>query len=94
MIVSHLHSILPENICQMRSLPLLPFHTNHEADVIPDRDAHWLQTGLDWELMEALAARHRTESEMRAMIESVGLKVVEIFKHPLSLDSLIEVELA
>ncbi|KAK5740539.1 hypothetical protein LTR17_004576 [Elasticomyces elasticus] len=47
--------------------------------VMPDQGAHWMQTSLDWELM---------------MIEGAGLKVVEIFRHPQSVDSLIEVELA
>ncbi|KAK5724658.1 hypothetical protein LTR15_004705 [Elasticomyces elasticus] len=62
--------------------------------VMPDQGAHWMQTSLDWELMVSLGARHRTEAEMRKMIEGAGLKVVEIFKHPQSVDSLIEVELA
>ena len=62
--------------------------------VTPNIGAHWLQTSLDWELMTALASRHRTVDEMTAMIEGVGLKVVKIFKHPQSVDSLIEVELA
>ncbi|KAK4958294.1 hypothetical protein LTR10_004720 [Elasticomyces elasticus] len=62
--------------------------------VMPDQGAHWMQTSLDWELMVSLGARHRTEAEMRKMIEGVDLKVVEIFKHPQSVDSLIEVELA
>ncbi|KAK5701716.1 hypothetical protein LTR97_004534 [Elasticomyces elasticus] len=62
--------------------------------VMPDQGAHWMQTSLDWELMVSLGARHRTEAEMRKMIEGANLKVVEIFKHPQSVDSLIEVELA
>ena len=62
--------------------------------VTPNVGAHWLQTSLDWELMAALASRHRTEDEMRAMLKDVGLKIVEIFKHPQSVDSLIEVDLA
>ncbi|KAK5729954.1 hypothetical protein LTR17_011471 [Elasticomyces elasticus] len=61
--------------------------------VMPVQGAHWMQTSLDWELMVSLGARHRTEAEMRKMIEGTGLKVVEIFKHPQSVDSLIEVEL-
>ena len=63
--------------------------------VLPDQGGHWLQTSLDWELMTGLSSRHRTEEELRSLIEGVdGLKVVGIWKHPQSLDSLIEVELA
>ncbi|KXL43474.1 hypothetical protein M433DRAFT_78687 [Acidomyces richmondensis BFW] len=62
--------------------------------MIPNQGAHWLQTSLDWELMASLGSRHRTENEMRTMIEGVGLRISSIFKHPLSIDSLIELDLA
>lgn len=62
--------------------------------MIPNQGAHWLQTSLDWELMASLGSRHRTEKEMRAMIDGVGLRISSIFKHPLSIDSLIELDLA
>lgn len=61
--------------------------------VVPDRGAHWVQTSLDLELMLGLAARHRTLAEHTAVIEGAGLRVVQIFRHPQSFDSLIEVEL-
>ncbi|KAK7932013.1 hypothetical protein PG985_002725 [Apiospora marii] len=60
--------------------------------VIPNEGAHWLQTSLDCELMSTLGARHRTEAEMRHMIEEAGLTVVAIFRHPLSLDCVVEAE--
>lgn len=44
--------------------------------------------------MASLGARHRTEDELRKMIEGTGLRVVEIFKHKQSVDSLIEVDIA
>jgi len=49
---------------------------------------------LDWELMASLGARHRTEEEHRKMCEGAGLKVMGVWRHPHSLDSLIELELA
>ncbi|KAK8053052.1 hypothetical protein PG996_012353 [Apiospora saccharicola] len=60
--------------------------------VIPNVGAHWLQTSLDCELMSTLGARHRTEAEMRNMIKGAGLTVVGIYRHPLSLDCVVEVE--
>ncbi|KAK8131372.1 O-methyltransferase [Apiospora sp. TS-2023a] len=60
--------------------------------VIPNEGAHWLQTSLDCELMSTLGARHRTEAEMCQMIKGAGLAVVGIFRHPLSLDCIVEVE--
>ena len=62
--------------------------------VTPNRGAHWMQTSLDWLLMAALASRHRTVEEMTDIIESSGLKIVQIFRSTQSVDALIEVELA
>lgn len=61
--------------------------------VVPNKGAHWAQTCLDWELMTTLGAKHRTVAEHTAVIEGAGLKIVQIFRHPQSLDSLIEVDL-
>lgn len=61
---------------------------------VPNEGAHWAQTCLDWELMASLGARHRTEEEHRKMYEEAGLKITGIYRHPQSLDSVIELELA
>ena len=61
--------------------------------VVPDRDAHWQLTSLDWELLMNLAGRERMESEWRSLIESAGLRVTGIYKHPHSQDSLLEIGL-
>jgi len=44
--------------------------------------------------MASLGARHRTEEEHRKMYEGAGLKVMGVWRHSHSLDSLIELELA
>ena len=68
--------------------------------VVPDKGAHWQLTSLDWELMMHFGGQERKESEWRELIESTPetdgrlLRVSEIWKHPQSQDSLIEVELA
>ena len=73
--------------------------------VVPDKGAHWQLTSLDWELMMHFGGAERTEAQWRELIESTGktdgakgpggsLRVTGIYKHPLSQDSLIEVELA
>jgi hypothetical protein len=62
--------------------------------VVPDQGAHWAQTCLDWELMASLGARHRTEAEHKKLYEGAGLKMVGIWRHPSSLDAVIELELA
>lgn len=61
--------------------------------VIPNKDAHWSQTSLDWNLLTGFGGREREEQEWRILFDSAGLKISGIFKHPLSRDSLIEVEL-
>jgi hypothetical protein len=62
--------------------------------VVPDQGAHWAQTCLDWELMASLGARHRTEAEHKKLYAGAGLKVAGIWRHPNSLDAVIELELA
>ncbi|KAH4945556.1 hypothetical protein HBI67_129430 [Parastagonospora nodorum] len=62
--------------------------------VVPDQGAHWAQTCLDWELMASLGARHRTEAEHKKLYEGAGLKITGIWRHPQSLDALIELELS
>ena len=47
--------------------------------VLPAKDAHWLTTALDIELMMCLASRERTEKEFRDLIDSAGLKVEGIW---------------
>lgn len=61
--------------------------------VVPNQGAHWSQTALDWELMASLGARHRTVAEHAALYSGAGLKITGIWRHPHSLDSLIELEL-
>ncbi|KAF2448161.1 O-methyltransferase [Karstenula rhodostoma CBS 690.94] len=62
--------------------------------VVPNQGAAWPQTALDWELMASLGARHRTEAEHKKLYEGAGLKITGVWRHPHSLDSLIELELA
>jgi len=58
--------------------------------ILSNRDAHWLTTTLDLELMQVLASRSRTESEFRKIDEAAGLKISGIYKHPQGYDSVIE----
>lgn len=44
--------------------------------------------------MAVLGARHRTEEEHRKMYEGAGLKMTGIWRHPQSLDCLIELDMA
>jgi hypothetical protein len=62
--------------------------------VVPNQGAHWAQTCLDWELMASLGARHRTEAEHNTMYQGAGLKITGLWRHPQSLDALMELELA
>jgi hypothetical protein len=61
--------------------------------VVPNQGAHWSQTSLDWELMASLGARHRTVAEHSKLYEGAGLRITGVWRHPHSLDSLIELEL-
>lgn len=62
-------------------------------NVIPDKGAHWLSTALDMVMMANLSASERTERQWRALLESAGFKVVEIWTYEPGTESLIEAEL-
>ncbi|PVH96624.1 S-adenosyl-L-methionine-dependent methyltransferase [Periconia macrospinosa] len=50
--------------------------------VLPDSGiVPWRATIADFNMMSSLAAKERSESEWRTLIESAGLKVVEIYKY-------------
>jgi hypothetical protein len=53
-----------------------------------------MATCLDWELMSCLSAPRRTAGKFKRVVESAGLKIVGIFRHPQGIDSLIEAGLA
>jgi hypothetical protein len=48
--------------------------------VVPDREATWQMTSLDWSMMAAFASRERTERQWRALLEACGLRIVGIWK--------------
>ncbi|KAJ4340403.1 hypothetical protein N0V95_007516 [Ascochyta clinopodiicola] len=62
--------------------------------VVPNQGAHWSQTALDWELMASLGARHRTVAEHVALYEGVGFRVEGVWRHPRSLDAVLELVVA
>ena len=73
--------------------------------VVPERDAHWQRTSLDWNLMIHFGQKERREVEWRELIEGISvqvegeetersLKIVQVWKHAGSVDSLLECELA
>ena len=46
--------------------------------VMPAKGAHWHATSLDISMMAILASLERTESHWRALLDSAGLKIVDI----------------
>ena len=61
--------------------------------VIPNESAHWISTSLDLVMMATFPTCERTEKQWRALIASVGLKVVKIWTFEEGHPSLIEAEL-
>ncbi|KAM5346420.1 hypothetical protein ACJ41O_009425 [Fusarium nematophilum] len=51
-------------------------------------------TTSDITMMACLGAKERTETEWRTLVESVGLRVLKIWRPPQSVESIIEAELA
>lgn len=61
--------------------------------VVPDQNPPWLMTSLDVMMMILNAAIERTSRQWHELLSSVGLKIVKIWSHPDSGESLIEAEL-
>ncbi|KAI9926121.1 hypothetical protein MW887_004583 [Aspergillus wentii] len=98
----YLHSVLhdwPDSSCQIILSKLVGAMTPGYSkilineNIIPDTGAHWQATGLDMIMMVDVAARERTERQWRELVESVGLKIVDIWTVRSSVESLIECEL-
>lgn len=63
-------------------------------NVIPDTGAHWEATALDMMMLTLLAAKERTATQWRHLIEEMaGLKIVKIWDVGAGVESLIECEL-
>lgn len=63
-------------------------------NVIPDVDADWQTTSLDLIMMSLFASQERTTRQWQSLVESAGLKIVNIFTAEKGVESLIECELA
>ena len=59
-------------------------------NVVPDLGASWQITSLDWFMMALAAARERTESQWRDLLQGVGLKINGIWTKDSAVESLIE----
>lgn len=99
----HLHSVLhdwPDETCQSILTNLAKAMTPGYSkilifeNVIPDTDADWQTTSLDLIMMSIFASQERTERQWRKLVESAGLKVVNIYTAGKGVESLIECELA
>ncbi len=63
-------------------------------NVIADKGAHWVTTGLDLLLMTNLSACERTEQNWRKLLKSAGFEITKIWTYEPGTESLIEAELA
>ena len=98
----YMHSVLhdwPDDRCRDILLNIIPSMTKGYSkilineNVIPDKDAHWMSTALDWFMMVFFSSCERTEKSWRELLTSVGLKVVKIWTYEPGTESLIEAEL-
>ncbi|KAL1983736.1 hypothetical protein VTN96DRAFT_9992 [Rasamsonia emersonii] len=99
----YMHSVLhdwPDETCQVILTNLAKAMTPGYSkilifeNVIPDTDADWQTTSLDIIMMSIFASQERTERQWRKLVESAGLKVVNIYTAGKGVESLIECELA
>jgi hypothetical protein len=62
--------------------------------VMPAKGATSLMTTLDLQLMNATSGMERTEAHWRRLLTEAGFRVVEIFRHPRAVESVIEAEVS
>ena len=49
--------------------------------IIPEQGTHWQAAQLDIAMMSSLSAMERTKKQWYQLVESVGLKIVEIYTY-------------
>lgn len=49
--------------------------------VLPDTDVHWHATQIDMTMMGSLAAVERTHAQWTSLLDSVGLKITNIYTY-------------
>lgn len=60
---------------------------------MPAQGATSLMTTLDLQLMNFTSGLERTEEHWRALLGGIGLRIVDISRHPRAVESVIEAEL-
>ena len=70
-------------------VPLLVNNVN----MVPDQNAHWIMTGFDLLTMVLGAASERIEKQWDSLLNSVGLRIVKVRRHPEGTGSLVEADL-
>lgn len=63
-------------------------------NVIPDKGAHCISTGLDMLVMAVFSGAERTEGQWRDILTKAGLRLVKIWGDEPGAESLIEAEVA
>lgn len=97
----YMHSVLhdwPDDLCRKILANLTPAMRRGYSkvlineNVIPDTEAHWQATSLDF-IMMGFSSSERTERHWHALLNSGGLKIVNIWTAQRGVESLIECEL-
>ncbi|KAK8116730.1 uncharacterized protein PG998_005011, partial [Apiospora kogelbergensis] len=61
--------------------------------VLPAQGATSLMTTLDLQLMNCTSGLERTEEHWKKLLAEAGFKIVEVFRHPRAVESVIEAEI-
>ena len=95
----YMHSVLhdwDDETCrkilsQLRSA-MKPGHSKLliNENVVPNRQASWSMTSMDWLMMALGAVRERTESDWRHLLESSGYEIVKIWTFEAGTESVME----
>lgn len=61
--------------------------------VLPSKGATNLMTTLDLQLMSCTSGFERTEEDWKSLLGEAGLRIINIYRHPRAVESVIEAEM-
>ena len=76
----------PDDTCRLILQNIIPAMSKESAIliddmVLPDVNVHWQATQIDLTMMCALAGMERTREQWLALLDSVGLRIAQIYVH-------------
>jgi demethylsterigmatocystin 6-O-methyltransferase len=82
----------PDDKCVLILKNLIPVMDKESRILIdevvpPNQGVHWQASQMDLTMMAALGAKERTKEEWNSLVDSAGLKVLQVYTYTLTLQN-------